>query len=262
MNNDNQHYTDINAKTIDKWVADGWCWGEPITHEVYAKALLGDWSVLLTPSKSVPHEWFLPCLKDNKLAGARLLGLASGGGQQMPVFAALGAECTVLDYSDKQLESEKLVSEREGYSINIVKADMTKRLPFDDESFDLIFHPISNCYIEDVYHVWRECFRVLRRSGVLLAGMDNGINFLFSDHDADPLVVTDKVPFNPLKDWALYDKYVETDGVQFSHTMEEQIGGQLKAGLMLTDLYEDREPEGRLGQHFPQYIATRAIKPL
>lgn len=24
---------------------------------------------------------------------------------------------------------------------------MTKRLPFDENSFDLIFHPVSNCYV-------------------------------------------------------------------------------------------------------------------
>ena len=262
MINDNRYYTDINSKTIDKWVGEGWCWGEPISREVYKKAVNGEWGVLLTPSKPVPHEWFLPYLKNNKLTSAKLLGLASGGGQQMPIFAALGAECTVLDYSGKQLESEKMASEREGYEINIIKADMTKRLPFDDEIFDIIFNPVSNCYVEDVYHVWNECFRVLKKGGVLLAGMDNGINFLFDDHDADPLTVTNKVPFNPLKDRVLFDKYVASDGVQFSHTMEEQIGGQLKAGFILADIYEDREPEGNLGRHFPQYISTRALKPL
>lgn len=68
----------------------------------------------------------------------------------MPVFAALGAECTVLDYSEKQLENEKLVSDREGYPIRIIRADMTKPLPFEDEEFDIVFHPVSNCYAEDV----------------------------------------------------------------------------------------------------------------
>ena len=48
----------------------------------------------------------------------------------MPVFAALGADCTVLDYPDSQFDSERMVAQREGYDINIVKADMTKRLPF------------------------------------------------------------------------------------------------------------------------------------
>ncbi len=57
----------------------------------------------LTPKKDVPHSWF------GQLKGKRLLGLASGGGQQISVFSALGAKCTVLDYNDMQLESERLV---------------------------------------------------------------------------------------------------------------------------------------------------------
>jgi SAM-dependent methyltransferase len=256
-----KNYTEINSVTFDRWVKNGWCWGQPISREVYQKALQGEWGVLLTPSIFVPHEWFAPFLNNGKLGGTKLLGLASGGGQQMPIFAALGADCTIMDYSDCQLESEKMVSERENYYVNIVKADMTKRLPFDDESFDIIFHPVSNCYIEDVYHVWNECYRILKKGGSLLAGMDNGINFLFDDHNADPLVVANKLPFNPLKDQKLYDKLMaDDDGVQFSHSLEEQIGGQLKAGFILTDLYEDREDDCNLAKHCPQYIATRAIK--
>lgn len=44
----------------------------------------------------------------------------------MPIFNALGAECTVLDYSSKQIKSELLIAEREGYDINAVEGDMTK----------------------------------------------------------------------------------------------------------------------------------------
>ena len=86
-------YQDINAKTMDSWIKDGWEWGKPISHETYIDALNGKWDVLLTPTKKVPHEWF------GDVRGKKILGLASGGGQQMPVFAALGAYCTVLDYS-------------------------------------------------------------------------------------------------------------------------------------------------------------------
>lgn len=104
-----------------------------------------------------------------------------GGGQQMPVFAAMGAECTVLDYSASQITSERLVAEREGYRIATVRADMTKPLPFGDGAFDLVFHPVSNCYIEEVLPVWRECFRVLAPGGRLLAGLDNDFNYTVDD---------------------------------------------------------------------------------
>ena len=249
------NYQEENARTIDRWVAEGWAWGVPVTHEQYAAALRGEWDVLLTPTKPVPHAWF------GGLKGKRVLGLASGGGQQIPIFAALGAEVTVLDYSEKQLESERLVAAREGYAVDVVRADMTKPLPFADGSFDLVFHPVSNCYVEQVKPIFKECFRVLRPGGVLLGGYDNGVNYLVND---DETAIVNTLPFNPLKNPAQMQQLRDTDcGVQFSHTMEEQLGGQLEAGFRLTDLYEDTNGSGRLHEMgIPCFIAVRAVKPL
>jgi len=261
-----KRYTEINAATIDKWVEGGWCWGRPVSPEDCAKARNGEWDVVLTPTRPVPKDWFSP------LPGAKLLGLASGGGQQMPIFSILGADCTVMDLSDKQLESERMVAAREGYDINIVKADMTLAFPFEDNTFDIIFHPVSNCYVEDVYHVWRECHRVLKPGGILLSGMDNGINYLFDEVDDElkqPLVVVNPLPYNPLKDPALMAKLdKEDDGIQFSHTFDEQIGGQLKAGFIIVGAYEDYNfdpdypPDSLAVLGIPTMWATKAIKPL
>ena len=249
------NYQEENARTIDRWVAEGWEWGVPVTHEQYAAALRGEWDVLLTPTKPVPHAWF------GGLKGKRVLGLASGGGQQIPIFAALGAEGTVLDYSEKQLESERLVAAREGYAVDVVRADMTKPLPFADESFDLVFHPVSNCYVEQVRPIFKECFRVLKPGGALLGGYDNGVNYLVND---DETAIVNTLPFNPLKNPAQMQQLRDTDcGVQFSHTMEEQLGGQLEAGFRLTDLYEDTNGSGRLHEMgIPCFVAVRAVKPL
>ena len=252
-----ENYTELNSKTIDRWVENGWEWGKPISHEDFMRAKNNDWNVLLTPIKPVPKEWF------PKLNNMKLLGLASGGGQQIPIFSALGANCTVLDYSDKQLESEHLVAERENYKVNIVKADMTKEFPFEDNSFDIIFHPVSNCYIEDVYHVWNECYRVLKSGGVLLSGLDNGFNFIINDFTARPMVISNKLPFNPLKNPEQMKTLIECgDGIQFSHTFTEQIGGQLKAGFILKDVYEDfnNDPDA-ISDGIPSYWATYSVKP-
>ena len=102
------NYQDINAQTIDRWVRQGWEWGRPVSHEACEAARAGRWDVKLTPTKPVPHSWF------GELRGKKILGLASGGGQQMPIFAALGAECTVLDYSREQLDRERLLSRKDG----------------------------------------------------------------------------------------------------------------------------------------------------
>lgn len=165
----------------------------------------------------MPRDWFLPDMR-----GARVLGLASGGGQQMPLFAAMGAVCTVLDYSERQIASERMVAEREGYEIRCVRADMTRPLPFEDGEFDLIFYPVSNCYAEDVLPIWCECFRVLAPGGRLLAGLDNGFNYVVDDEEH----VVRGLPFNPLRDPSLIPEDELGDwGMQFSHTLDEQVRG-------------------------------------
>jgi SAM-dependent methyltransferase len=231
-----EKYTIKNANAIGEWAKDGWVWGIPVNEDECEKVRKGSWRVLLTPDTAVPHEWF------PRLAGAKLLGLASGGGQQMPVFAILGADCTIMDLSDKQLESERMVAEREGYPINIVQADMTEPFPFENESFDIIFHPVSNVYIEDVHHVWRECYRILKPGGMLLSGLGNALAYAFTDYD-NPLTVSEKLPYNPLKNPGQMAKLIKDgeDTIQFSHGFDDQIGGQLKAGFVITAAYEDTD---------------------
>lgn len=247
------NYQDINAQAIDRWIEQGWEWGKPISHEVFEEARKGNWDVLLTPTKPVPHEWF------GELKGKKLLGLASGGGQQMPIFSAQGANCTVFDYSVKQLESEKIVAEREEYDIEIIRGDMSKPLPFENETFDIIFHPVSNVYVEDVLPIWKECYRILKKGGILLAGLDNGINFVYDDAETEMLNV---LPFNPLKNEKQMEQMVREDaGVEFSHTIEEQIGGQLAAGFRLTNVYGDTNGSGNLHEHNVEtFWGTRSIK--
>ena len=248
------NYQDVNAETIDRWIKEGWEWGKPISHELFERAKHGEWDVLLTPTKPVPHRWF------GDLRGKRVLGLASGGGQQMPIFAALGAACTVLDYSPLQCESERQVAEREGYTIRIMREDMTKPLPFPDESFDLIFHPVSNCYVREVKPIWRECFRVLRRGGELLSGTDHFVNYIVDENEER---IVNSLPFDPLQNPEQMAQLQKDDsGVQFSHTLEEQINGQLEAGFQLLELYEDTNGEGRLhALHIPCFLAMRSRKP-
>ncbi len=252
-NEEMKNYQDINAETIDRWIDQGWKWGQPISHEEYLAALNGKFSIYLTPTKTVPEEWL------GDLKGKRILGLASGGGQQMPIFSALGAKCTVFDYSLKQIESEKMVAEREGYEIEAIRGDMSKPLPFEDESFDMIFHPVSNCYVQDVLSIWKECYRVLKRNGELLAGFDHYINYLVDD---DETMIINSLPFDPLSNEEQRKQLEDSDsGMQFSHFLEEQIRGQLQAGFTLLDLYEDTNGEGRLHElHIPTILATRSIK--
>ena len=104
--------------------------------------------------------------------------------------------------------------------------------------------------------LFRECFRILKKGGILLCGLDNGINYIVNDDETE---IVNALPFNPLKNPGLYR---EDDGYQFSHTFAEQIGGQIEAGFTLTDVDEDTNGEGRLHElSIPTFWMTRAVKP-
>lgn len=154
----------------------GSVWTMPVDAGVIAAARRGDWSVILTPNRQVPRDWF------GALDACDLLCLASGGGQQAPVLAAAGARVTSFDLSDVQLEKDRAVAERDGLALHCVRGDMADLSVFADASFDTVFHPVSNVFVPDVEVVWRECARVLRPGGRLLAGFMNPAFFLF-DHD-------------------------------------------------------------------------------
>ena len=156
-------YTKINSETWNSWAEDGFVYTLPISHEEYEKTTADNFVVRLTPCITVPHEWF------GELKGKKILGLASGGGQQMPVLSKLGAECTVFDYSDKQLEADRMVSEREGYNIEIIKGDMSKPLPFENESFDVIINRHGDFNATELY-------RLLKRGGIFITEQVGGDN--------------------------------------------------------------------------------------
>lgn len=249
-----ERYQEINARIIDSWVAEGWEWGKPIDHETYLRAAQGDWQILLTPTIPVPEAWFPP------LEGTRVLGLASGGGQQMPILTAAGARCTVLDYAPSQIESERLVAEREGYDIETVRADMTEPLPFPDESFGLVVNPVSLCYVRDTSPIWREVMRILEPGGVLLTGLDIGFNYVV---DEDENRIVRGLPYDPIANPSIREQDdPEEYGLQFSHTTGETLRTMLHAGFVIDDLFDDVNGEGRLSElGIPTMLAVRAHKP-
>ncbi|MDG1704691.1 MAG: class I SAM-dependent methyltransferase [Pseudomonadales bacterium] len=238
-------------------------WVQPVSPEEVAAARSGIWQVVLTPKKTVPAEWF------GNLKHQQVLGLASAGGQQVPIFAAAGAQVTSFDNSLEQLDKDKLVAEREGLNIALEQGDMADLSRFQDETFDLIFHPVSNVFSEHILPVWRHCARILRPGGRLLSGFMNPDFFMFDHEDIDaggPLEVSFSLPFADIEQ--LSHKQIMAlqqrgEALEFSHSLQSQIGGQLEAGLMIAGFYEDRwdTQATLLNDYMPTSMATLAIKP-
>jgi len=253
-----------NRGAWDHYVDIGDQWTIPVGAETIARARRGDWSLLLTPTVPVPRAWFGP------LEGCKILCLASGGGQQGPVLAAAGAQVTVFDNSDKQLGQDRMVAERDGLALETVHGDMRDLSAFAAASFDLIFHPVSNCFVEDVRPVWRECHRVLASGGALLAGFTNPLLFCFDNEarERGELVVRHRIPYSDVTSISEAERRRWVDNnepLEFGHTLADQIGGQLDAGFQLTAMYEDvehlDEAKRTISNYIPTFIATRAVKP-
>lgn len=238
-------------------------WTRPVNIETIERARRGDWSVLLTETKPVPREWF------GDIGGKDLLCLASGGGQQAPVLAAAGASVTSFDNSAKQLEQDRFVAERDGLQIRIEKGNAADLSRFADGSFDLIFHPCSNLFMPALRPIWEECFRVSRVGGVLLVGFTKPELFIFDnleDGRNGKLALRHSLPYSDetsLTEQEFCAKIERGEPLEFSHSLEEQIGGQTAAGFHIVGLYEDRSKDpGRPSDHYmPAFVATRAVKP-
>jgi SAM-dependent methyltransferase len=142
---------ELNRDAWDAQVAKKNRWTVPVSPKEIEAARRGEWEILLTPTRPVPRSWF------PELEGARVLCLASGGGQQGPILAATGARVTVFDNSPRQLAQDRLVAERENLELETIEGDMADLGVFADGVFDLIVHPVSNCFVPDLRPIWSEC---------------------------------------------------------------------------------------------------------
>ena len=247
----------------DQQVAKGNRWTRPVTEDVIAEARVGRFEIVLTPMRPIPREWLDP------IRGKRVLCLASGGGQQAPILAAAGGRVTTVDNSPRQLQQDQLVANREGLEIRTILGDMRDLSMIDDCTFDLVIHPCSNGFVDDVRQVWKEASRVLRPGGSLLSGFANPIVYMFDYEalEAGALKVKHKIPYSDVRELsAAQQQKIRDDGepLMFGHSLEDQLGGQTDAGLMITGFYEDRVttgPEARLCEYIAIYAATRARKP-
>jgi SAM-dependent methyltransferase len=234
-------------------------WTIPVGEAEIAAASQGSYTILLTPYKPLPAAWL------GDVRGRRVLCLASGGGQQGPLLAAAGAAVTVFDNSDEQLKRDRQVAEAFKLNLKTVQGNMQDLSVFPDETFDLIVHPVANCFLDDILPVWRESYRVLKVYGRLLAGFANPLMYIVDWEEADRTGRPEfrhSIPYSDIRSLSpqAKQKYVdEKQPFEFGHSLADQIQGQIAAGFIIAGFYEDKG-EALLDEFTDEFIATQAIK--
>jgi SAM-dependent methyltransferase len=184
------------------------------------------------------------------VCGQRALLLASGGGQQSAAFALLGAEVTVLDLAEGQLERDRSTAEHYGLAVKTVQGDMRDLSPFEMASFDVVYHPYSINYVPDAATVIREVARVLRPGGLYSLGFHNpyalGVQEMEWDGRGYPLrheYVDGEVAFAD-PEWVVeYEDGTSTRFPaprMFRHTFSSLLNGLVANGFVLLSFTEEQ----------------------
>lgn len=163
-----------------------------------------------------------------KVDGNKVLCLASGGGQQSAVFGLLGAQVTVVDISEGQLDGDRKAADYYGFEINTIQADMRDLSCLGNDSFDLIYQAPSMAYIPDVRIVYEEVARVLRPGGLYRVAHTNpAVEFVdMSSWDGEGYRIS--MPYTVQK-----VEYGEEGSIQFRHYLTDIFNGLLSEGLSI-----------------------------
>ena len=179
------------------------------------------------------------------IAGQRVLCLAAGGGRQSSLYAAAGADVTVVDLSGAMLELDRRVAAERGFSVRLFETSMDRLSMLTDGEFDLVVHPVSTCYVPDTGPVFAEVARVTRRGGLYISqhktptslqaatepNSDGRYQLLHRYYRDQPVPALERPGATALR-------LRETGAIEFLHRWEELVGGICRAGFVIEDLVE------------------------
>lgn len=189
------------------------------------------------------------------IRGWKVLCLAAGGGRQSCLYAAAGAQVTVIDLSPAMLELDRQAAAKRQFSVRLIEGSMDDLSMLPRGCFDLVIHPVSSCYLPDVAAVYAQVAAVTRPGGLYISQHKTPASLQSSAHRRDGNFVwlhdyyrTQPVP-PPELTTSVSQRLRETGAVEFLHRWEQLVGGMCRAGFVVEDLIEpkhathDAEPD-------------------
>lgn len=229
----------------------------------------------LPADRRAAHDAIDPWLQDEGVVGKKVLGLAAGGGTHGPLLAMAGAEVTIVDFSDVALQRDRSLAKFESLgNLQTRLAEMQDLSDLPPNSFDIVVHPVSLCYVPSPKIVYQEIFRILRPGGLYVSQqkcspslqstseISDAHNHFQGYHIKHP-------SGSQLPPTADHFSHREPGTVEFAHSMNALLGELCRTGMVIEDFQEPvrgdlwanpSTPECRAA-YLPPYLKIKARKP-
>jgi ubiquinone/menaquinone biosynthesis C-methylase UbiE len=165
--------------------------------------------------------------------------LAAGGGWQSILYATAGAEVTVVDISPGMLELDQREAKRRNLNLKLCEGSMDDLGFLQENSFDIVHHPVSSCYVPDISKVYAEVATVIKDHGLYISQHKQPTSMQIVDRDQESryLVGIEYYHAGPLPE--VPDKsYREPNAKEYLHRWEDLVGGLARTGFIIEDLRE------------------------
>lgn len=186
-----------------------------------------------------PRGWL-----GNDVRGLQILCLAAGGGRHGPLFAAAGARVTVVDLSPAMLDLDRKQAAARGLNLVTVQTSMDDLGSLADQSFDVVFQPVSTCYVPDLRPVFAGVARVLKTNGLYLSQHKQPASLQSSgawmDQAGGYVVERPQISGSPVPDMGGGFAHREAGTFEFLHRLQDILGGICAAGLFIEDVVEPK----------------------
>ncbi|MGA0409934.1 MAG: class I SAM-dependent methyltransferase, partial [Limisphaerales bacterium] len=173
--------------------------------------------------------------------GKRVLCLAAGGGKHGPLYAAAGAEVTVVDASQAMLHKDREMAAKHGLQIQCIQTCMTQLEGLGKGVYDLVMQPVSSCYIKEIDRLHQAVAGALKPGGLYIVQHKQPMSLQCSPFPEqgtyrveNPASVDEALP--PVAG----SEHREVGTLEFLHSLESLVGGLCRHGFVIEDL---REPD-------------------
>ncbi len=185
------------------------------------------------------------------ISGKHVLCLAAGGGRQSSLYAAAGAQVTVVDLSGSMLELDRRVAAERGFPLRLLETSMEDLSMLREGEFDIVIHPVSTCYVPSVQPVFAEVARVTRVGGLYISqhkqptSLQASLDPNASGHYELQHTYYRDAPIPPTQSASRNAQRLREPGaIEFLHRWEQLIGGLCRAGFVIEDLSEPMHARG------------------